>query len=107
MSGERGDHQEARGCHPQARRPNQASLPRWQANFAWAYATLGVAPSNACLDALCEHARAHLAAFPPQNISNTAWALATLQHTHQARLVRPLWPCLVMTSTAAPSPCCP
>jgi hypothetical protein len=51
-----------------------------QANFAWAYATLGVMPSRECMDALCGHAEATLMTFAPQNISNTAWALATLHH---------------------------
>ena len=36
----------------------------------------------ACLTALAEHAHSTLKQFSPQNISNTAWAMATLQFKH-------------------------
>ena len=46
----------------------------------WAYATLAVQPGPRCLDALAGFARMNLPDFSPQNISNTCWAMATLQH---------------------------
>ena len=45
----------------------------------WAYATLGVQPGPRCLDALAGFAGRNLPDFSPQNISNSCWAMATLQ----------------------------
>ena len=46
----------------------------------WAYATLGEKPDVRCLDALASFACRNLKEFSPQNISNSAWAMATLQY---------------------------
>ena len=48
----------------------------------WAYATLGVQPGPRCLDALAGFACTNLHDFSPQNISNSCWAMATLQYKH-------------------------
>ena len=42
-----------------------------------------------CLDALATFACRHLREFSPQNISNTTWAMATLQYKN---MVCPLLP---------------
>lgn len=51
----------------------------------WAYATLGVPPEGRCLDTLAEFACRNLHEFSPQNISNSAWAMATLQYKNMVR----------------------
>ena len=51
-----------------------------QANLVWAYATVGEKPDVRCLDALAGFACKNLRDFSPQNISNSAWAMATLQY---------------------------
>ena len=49
-----------------------------QANFLWAYATLGEPMGGACLAALAAQAQRQLPRFKEQNLSNMAWALATM-----------------------------
>ena len=70
-----------------------------QANLVWAYATLGEKPDVRCLDALASFACSHLKEFSPQNISNSAWAMATLQYKNMVCLAASpafvIWQCLV------------
>ena len=49
-----------------------------QANFLWAYATLGEPVSKDCLASLAARAQSQLPHFTEQGLSNTAWALATM-----------------------------
>ena len=49
-----------------------------QANFLWAYATLGERVTGSCSAALASNALALLPRFNPQELSNTAWALASM-----------------------------
>ena len=49
-----------------------------QVNFLWAYATLGEPMGAACLAALAAQAQNQLPRFKEQNLSNMAWALATM-----------------------------
>lgn len=56
-----------------------------QANLVWAYATLGEKPDVRCLDALASFACRNLKEYSPQNISNSAWAMATLQYKNTVR----------------------
>ena len=47
-----------------------------QANFLWAYATLGERVGESCLAALVTNALTLLPCFNAQELGNTAWALA-------------------------------
>ncbi len=71
----------------------------------WAYATLGEKPDVRCIDALASFACNHLKEFSPQNISNSAWAMATLQYRNMVRLAADLvcviWQCLFDSSPTA------
>ena len=49
-----------------------------QANFLWAYATLGERVSGSCAAALASSALNLLPRFDEQHLSNTAWALASM-----------------------------
>ena len=49
-----------------------------QANFLWAYATLGERVGSSCLAALASNALTLLPRFNAQELSNTAWALASI-----------------------------
>ena len=49
-----------------------------QANFLWAYATLGERVSGSCLAALTACALPLLPRFNAQHLGNTAWALASM-----------------------------
>ena len=49
-----------------------------QVNFLWGYATLGEPMDGACLAALVAQAQSQLPRFKEQNLSNMAWALATM-----------------------------
>lgn len=60
-----------------------------QANLVWAYATLAEKPDVHCLDALASFACRNLQEFSPQNISNSAWAMATLQYKNMVRFADP------------------
>ena len=49
-----------------------------QANFLWAYATMGERMTGSCSAALTVCALPLLPRFNAQNLSNTAWALASM-----------------------------
>ena len=49
-----------------------------QANFLWAYAILGERMDGRCLAALASKALTLLPRFSAQELSNTAWALASM-----------------------------
>ena len=49
-----------------------------QANFLWAYATLGERMDGSCSAALASHALTLLPRFNAQELCNTAWALASM-----------------------------
>ena len=49
-----------------------------QANFLWAYATLGECVGASCVAALATRALTLLPHFSAQGLSNTAWALASM-----------------------------
>ena len=59
-----------------------------QANFAWAYATLGQPLGTACLEALAAQAQKQLPHFKPQDLANTMWAFAKLKLCPDAALLR-------------------
>ena len=58
-----------------------------QANFPWAYATLGVRMGSACLEALAAQAQKQLPQFKPQNLANMMWAFAKLSYSPDATLL--------------------
>ena len=49
-----------------------------QAKFLWAYATLGERVGSSCFAALATRAMTLLPRFTAQGLSNTAWALASM-----------------------------
>ena len=49
-----------------------------QANFLWAYATLGERVTGTCSSALASNALTLLACFNTLELSNTAWSLASM-----------------------------
>ena len=54
-----------------------------QANILWSYATLHYMPQGDLLNIVAAHVLENLEQFSPQNLSNTVWALATLQSLHK------------------------
>ena len=59
-----------------------------QANFPWAYATLGERMGVACLEALATQAHAQLSHFNAQNITNMMWAFAKLSYRPDSTMLQ-------------------
>ena len=59
-----------------------------QANFLWAYATLGERMSSACLEALATQAQAQLPQFKAQELANMMLAFAKLSYSPNATLLQ-------------------
>ena len=59
-----------------------------QANFPWAYATLGERLGCACLEALAAQAQKQLPSFTAQNLANMMWAFAKLEYSPDDTLLR-------------------
>ena len=59
-----------------------------QANFLWAYATLGERMGGASLEALAAQAQKQLPQFNSQNVANMMWAFAKLKYNPGATLLQ-------------------
>ena len=59
-----------------------------QANFLWAYATLGERMGSASLEALAAQAQTQLPSFTAQNLANMMWASAKLEYSPDDTLLR-------------------
>ncbi|GIM08969.1 hypothetical protein Vretimale_12866, partial [Volvox reticuliferus] len=72
--------------HKQQQQPHQQQPICWSnqavSNTTWAYATLGFQPGEKYLRQVCRHLSSpqHLPGYKWQEIANTVWALASLQH---------------------------
>ena len=59
-----------------------------QANFLWAYATLGERMGSACLEALEKQAQKQLPHFKPLELTMMMWAFVKLSYSPDAMLLR-------------------
>eukprot|EP00471_Norrisiella_sphaerica_P003554 CAMPEP_0184485256 /NCGR_PEP_ID=MMETSP0113_2-20130426/6889_1 /TAXON_ID=91329 /ORGANISM="Norrisiella sphaerica, Strain BC52" /LENGTH=1442 /DNA_ID=CAMNT_0026866637 /DNA_START=291 /DNA_END=4620 /DNA_ORIENTATION=- len=77
--------------------------PLFLSNVLWAYASLGVKPSNAVLSRLLEWVSASIESMGPQMVANTLWAMSKLELKVSPLLQRAL-SCKVESSLARFSP---
>ena len=76
------------GAQHLATTPMASLAAHTQANFLWAYATLGKRVGTTCMEALAAQAHKELPRANAQDLENMMWAFAKFNHSPDASLLQ-------------------